>query len=304
MNAAGACGDWCGKCPHFPAGCAGCDESKLTTCKILACAARKGIEHCGLCPSFPCAMLRGIVPDDRLPAGYHVESLSLRASIGTAAWLETVSRDWGHLAVEANEKRALVVVDVQKDFCPGGALAVPGGDDVVTALNGWIRRFVQDGLPVAFTLDWHPAGHCSFRSSGGIWPAHCVQDQPGSAFHAELLVPQAALREAGAEPSVGVFRKGFLLDGEAYSGFDGRLNGEADGPTLGEWLKAQGIGRICVGGLATDYCIKATVLDGLKQGFKVSIIKEGMRAVDVNPRDGERAIEEMLSSGAQVAHGK
>ncbi len=301
MNVAGACGDWCGKCPHFPKDCSGCEGKKVETCKILACSAGKKVEHCGLCVDFPCDALKDFVPDDRLPAGYHVESLRQRASVGTAAWLEKAGRDWGHLSSNQEGKAGLVVVDVQNDFCPGGSLGVPGGDKVVSVLNDWIRRFGREGLPVAYTLDWHPAGHCSFHEEGGVWPAHCVQDQPGSAFHPGLEVPCAGCRsDARSAPDSGIFKKGFLSDREAYSGFDGRLDGKSDGPTLGEWLKHRGVTRIYVGGLATDYCVKATVLDGLKQGFRVSIIKEGMRAVDVKPKDGERAIEEMLRSGADL----
>ncbi len=191
------------------------------------------------------------------------------------------------------EDSALVVVDVQNDFCPGGALAVPEGDKVVGVLNGWIREFASKGRPIAYTLDWHPASHCSFQEQGGMWPRHCVQETRGSAFHHLLEVPSE-------NASAAVFRKGFEAGREAYSGFEGRLNGEPDAPLLGDWLKAQGVTRIFVGGLATDYCVKATVLDGLKQGFAVSLIEDGTRAVDVKAGDGDRAIAEMQAAGAQV----
>lgn len=186
---------------------------------------------------------------------------------------------------------ALVVVDVQNDFCPGGALAVPGGDQVVPVLNEWLRRFREEGLPVAFTLDWHPADHCSFAAQGGIWPPHCIQDEFGSAFHPGLHVPAPS-------EQVAVFKKGLLAGQEAYSGFEGRLDGDSDGPTLGEWLKSRGVTRLYVGGLATDYCVKATVLDGLKQGFSVTLLRDAVRAVEVNEGDGDKAVAEMQAAGA------
>lgn len=300
MNVACACGDWCGKCPNFPAECSGCDEKMLSTCKFLACSAAKKFEHCGLCDEFPCRVLKDFVPDDRLAAGYHIGSLKRRTLLGTAAWLEEVGRDWGYLAVCDKEKASLVVVDVQNDFCTGGALAVPGGDRVIPVLNRWIHRFASDGLPIAFTLDWHPADHCSFREQGGSWPAHCVQDERGSALRADLEAPLLDGAGGGPAPSspVAVFKKGFVPDREAYSGFEGRLDGQIDGPTLGAWLRDHGVSHIYVGGLATDYCVKATVLDGLKEGFRVSVIRDGIRAVDVAPGDGDKAIEEMTRAGA------
>jgi len=200
------------------------------------------------------------------------------------------------------EGSCLVVVDVQNDFCPGGSLGVPRGDEVVFVLNAWIRRFQERGLPVVYTKDWHPADHCSFRPKGGPWPPHCVQDSGGSDFHPDLMVKGP------------VFVKGFDPGREAYSGFEARLQKdetgsivrpEAEGrqaglPLLGEWLRQQRVKRIYVGGLATDYCVKATVLDGLKEGFEVILVKDAVRAVDVNQRDGERAVKEMIEAGAEI----
>ena len=182
----------------------------------------------------------------------------------------------------------LVIVDVQNDFCPGGALAVPGGDEVIPVINSWIRRFQEAGSPIAYTQDWHPKNHCSFRENGGIWPPHCVQRTRGAEFHPDLVVDGT------------IFRKGFLPDKEAYSGFDGTLDGKLGNPALGQWLRENGVKCLYVGGLATDYCVKAAVLDGIKEGFQVILIRQGIRAVNVNTGDGDRAIEEMVESGAQV----
>ncbi len=206
-------------------------------------------------------------------------------------------------------KAGLVIVDVQKDFCQGGALAVKEGDQVVPVLNRWISSFVARGLPVAYTQDWHPKGHCSFSDQGGVWPAHCVQGEEGAAFHPALdcscLDPEDA--HGGHDPRpdsvAAVFRKGFLRDKEAYSGFDGRLNGQKDALTLGQWLRSNGVTKIYVGGLATDYCVKATLLDGIKSGFDAALIEDGVRAVNVSPSDGERAIGEMAKEGAEVVSG-
>lgn len=200
------------------------------------------------------------------------------------------------------EKAGLIVVDVQNDFCPGGSLGVTDGDQVIPVLNTWIRRFVDLGLPIAYTLDWHPKDHCSFQELGGTWPAHCVQETNGSSLRSDLELPSTK-RNNGDDAPVpwAVFKKGFLASCEAYSGFDGRKDGAEDGVTLGQWLKEQGVDRVYVGGLATEYCVKATVQDGLKQGFKVSLITEAVRSVDVNPGDGDKAIGEMLAAGAELA---
>ncbi|MDI3281264.1 MAG: isochorismatase family protein [Bacillota bacterium] len=220
--------------------------------------------------------------------------------------LEPVVRVLGRDALEVAEKvlaiarrtalpapgpeDALIVVDVQNDFCPGGALAVPEGDRVVPALNRWIEAFRAAGRPVAYTQDWHPAGHCSFQSQGGPWPAHCVQGTAGAALH-------PALRVEGT-----LFRKGFLPEKEAYSGFQAyRAEGDGVGSQpLAEWLKGHGVRRVFIGGLATDYCVRATAEDALAEGLEVFLLREGMRAVDVRPGDGERALQELEERGARV----
>lgn len=183
---------------------------------------------------------------------------------------------------------ALIVVDVQNDFCPGGALAVSGGDQVVPELNRWIQYFKERNFPIAYTQDWHPENHCSFRENGGPWPPHCVQGTRGAEFHPDLTVDGA------------IFKKGFQPDKEAYSGFEGTLDGDPKGANLGDWLRKLAVTQVYVGGLATDYCVKATVLDALEEGFRVAVIRNGIRAVDVNPGDGEKALRQMVDGGARV----
>lgn len=197
----------------------------------------------------------------------------------------------GQPPVDIQPGDALIVVDVQNDFCPGGALGVPEGHQVVPVLNRWIRRFKEAGLPVVYTQDWHPPDHISFAERGGPWPPHCVQNTPGAEFHPDLVVEGV------------VFQKGFDSDKEAYSGFAGHLQDEkaaAAAPGLAAWLKEQGVRRVFVGGLATDYCVRATTLDALAEGLAAVVIAEGSRAVDVEPGDGDRALAEMEAAGAEI----
>lgn len=185
---------------------------------------------------------------------------------------------------------ALIVVDVQNDFCPGGALGVEDGDAVVPVLNEWIEAFRSAGRPVVYTQDWHPAGHMSFKEQGGIWPVHCVQDTDGAAFHPELTVDGY------------VFRKAFTKEKEGYSGFDGCLarDGGVSDVDLATWLKEQGVRKVYVGGLTTDYCVKATVLDAIEHGLEAAFIHSASRPVNVQPGDESRAIQEMKDAGATV----
>ncbi|HXR99775.1 MAG TPA: bifunctional nicotinamidase/pyrazinamidase [Pyrinomonadaceae bacterium] len=178
-------------------------------------------------------------------------------------------------------KRALIVVDVQNDFCPGGTLAVPHGDDVVELLNRLIDEFLDRGEPVYKSRDWHPPTTKHFAAHGGDWPVHCVQNTKGAEFH-------PALRN---DPRITVISKG-LGDTNCYSAFDET--------NLLDQLHQQNVEEVVVGGLATDYCVKSTVLDALKNGFKVKALENAMRAVDVQPGDGERAIEEMRAAGAVI----
>jgi nicotinamidase/pyrazinamidase len=182
-------------------------------------------------------------------------------------------------------KDALIIVDVQNDFCPGGALAVSGGDEVVPVLNRAIERFTKAGLPIFATRDWHPEKTNHFKAYGGIWPVHCVQGTRGAEFHAGL--------ELGKDTVV--VSAGMVPDEDGYSGFQAR---DPSGARLAELLQRKGVERIIVGGLATDYCVKHTVLDGLKEGFKVLLLADAIRAVNLKPHDGELAIAEMIRAGA------
>jgi nicotinamidase/pyrazinamidase len=182
-------------------------------------------------------------------------------------------------------KEALIIVDVQNDFCPGGALAVSGGDEVIPVLNRVIERFSAAGLPIFATRDWHPEKTSHFGTYGGLWPVHCVQGTRGAEFHANLEL----------ENDIVVVSKGMAPDEDSYSGFQAR---DPSGASLAELLRRKAIERISVGGLATDYCVKHTVLDGLKEGFKVLLLTDAIRAVNLKPHDGELAIAEMVGAGA------
>ena len=175
---------------------------------------------------------------------------------------------------------ALVVVDIQNDFCPGGALAVSNGDIVVAVLNKYIQLFRKAGAPIFYTRDWHPQDHSSFKSQGGPWPPHCVQGTDGAKFHPDLIPP------APGE----VISKADEKD-EAYSFFQGT--------DMAERLRRQGITTLLVGGLATDYCVRETVLDGLKFGFRVYHLDDASKGVNVRPDDSDRALQEMVSKGAK-----
>jgi nicotinamidase/pyrazinamidase len=182
-------------------------------------------------------------------------------------------------------KDALIVVDVQNDFCPGGALAVQGGDEVVPVLNRYMARFAAAGLPIVATRDWHPQETSHFKSYGGVWPAHCVRETSGAAFHRDLRVGR----------DVVVVSKGTAADEDSYSAFQGK---DDSGTPLAELLRKLGVERIFIGGLATDYCVKQTVLEGLNQGFTVVVLDDAIRGVNLNPDDSEKALVEMRQAGA------
>lgn len=185
---------------------------------------------------------------------------------------------------------SLLIVDVQNDFCPGGALPVTDGDKVVPALNRYIERFEKARLPIFATRDWHPEKTRHFKVYGGLWPPHCIQGTKGAEFRQDLQLPaDAVIVSAGMAP-----------DEEGYSGFDGR---DGRGMGLAELLRLQGVARIFVGGLATDYCVKHTVLDGVKHGFKVVLLEDAVRGVNLQPGDSERSIAEMLRAGAEKISG-
>ena len=183
---------------------------------------------------------------------------------------------------------ALIIIDVQNDFCPGGSLAVTGGDEVVPVLNQYIEQFTRVKLPIFATRDWHPENTRHFKIHGGLWPPHCIQGTKGAEFRADLALPhEAVIVSAGVAP-----------DEEGYSGFDGR---DKDGVGLADLLRTSGVERIFVGGLATDYCVKETVLDALKQGFKVVLLQDAVRGVTLRPDDSVRAITEMVRAGATTS---
>ena len=179
------------------------------------------------------------------------------------------------------KKRALIVVDVQNDFCPGGALAVPRGDEVIAPLNKLIKEFLARGEMVVKGRDWHPARTKHFAEFGGMWPPHCVQGTTGAEFHRDLV----------DDPRITVISKG-MGDEDNYSEFDGT--------DLARLLREHEVEEVWVGGLATDYCVKHTVLDAVREGFKVKAVADAMRAVEVKAGDGERAVEEMRQSGAEI----
>lgn len=185
------------------------------------------------------------------------------------------------MRVKLTPHDALIVVDVQKDFMPGGALPVPRGDEVVPVLNEYIKLFSSRGLPVYFTRDWHPEDHISFKAQGGLWPPHCVQDTEGAKFHEELYIPN---------DNRFIISKGTSRDFDAYSGFQGTI--------LDSLLRERGIRRVFIGGVATDYCVKNTLLGAVNLGYFAFLLLDAVRGVDVNPGDSERAIEEMLFVGA------
>jgi nicotinamidase/pyrazinamidase len=175
---------------------------------------------------------------------------------------------------------ALILVDVQNDFCPGGALPVTDGDRVVGPLNAAMRA--AEWLTVA-TRDWHPPDHCSFKACGGPWPAHCVAGTPGAALHPAVDLGRIQV----------VVSKGTARDREAYSGFQGT--------GLAGLLRERGIRRVFVGGLATDYCVKATALDARGAGFQVVLVEDAVRGVEVTAGDCARALDEMRAAGVQMA---
>jgi len=187
-------------------------------------------------------------------------------------------------------RKALIVVDVQNDFCPGGALAVPHGDEVIEPINALIDNYLGQGHVVVYTKDHHPADHHSFKSNhpDGIWPDHCVQNTEGWQLHPNLNV-------------IGpTFYKAFLTASDSYSGFGGHIEPEPDAPMLAAYLKAHHVTEVTVVGLALDYCVKSTAIDAHRLGFATTVLLAGTRAVNVNPGDGDQAVAEMRRLGITV----
>ncbi|MBI4793621.1 MAG: bifunctional nicotinamidase/pyrazinamidase [Deltaproteobacteria bacterium] len=182
--------------------------------------------------------------------------------------------------VGITEHDALLVIDVQNDFLPGGALAVPDGDAVIAPLNRCLALFAAKNQPIFASRDWHPADHCSFTGQGGSWPVHCLAGSEGARFAAALALPEQAI----------IISKAFRPERDSYSAF-----GETE---LDALCRQKGIRRLLVGGLATDYCVKNSVLDALRLGYEAVVIREAIRAVELRPGDGMRAEEEMRAAGA------
>ncbi|MGZ8782603.1 MAG: isochorismatase family protein [Gaiellaceae bacterium] len=183
---------------------------------------------------------------------------------------------------------ALVVVDVQNDFAdPAGSLYVRGGQEVVPFVNAQIEEAVAAGALAVFTQDWHPEMTPHFHKDGGIWPVHCVQETWGAAFHPDLRVEGPVVRK-GADGRDG------------YSGFSVRdpLSGDVEATQLETLLRERGTEHVVICGLATDYCVVETALDALRLGFATTVLPEGIRAVDLQAGDGERALERMREAGA------
>jgi nicotinamidase/pyrazinamidase len=182
------------------------------------------------------------------------------------------------------EGDALLIVDVQADFLPGGALAVSGGDTIIEPLNRCLTQFHRRRLPIIASRDHHPLNHCSFREQGGPWPPHCVIGTSGAAFAAGLALPDDAL----------VVSKATAPETDAYSAFQHT--------GLAALLRIRHCRRLFIGGLATDYCVQATVLDALREGFEVVVLADAICAVNAQPGDGARAVANMAAAGARIAN--
>ena len=183
---------------------------------------------------------------------------------------------------------ALLVVDMQIDFCPGGSLAVPGGDAIIPVINRYIEIFRAQGVPVIATRDWHPPVTSHFREFGGLWPSHCVQESEGARFHPALKLPEDVI----------IVSKGMDPSRDDYSSFRAILE---TGGFLQDLLKEKGVTKLFICGLATDYCVRETSLDALHAGLAVTVLKDAVRGVDLKADDSARALEEITTAGAVLA---
>ena len=184
------------------------------------------------------------------------------------------------LNLKTNKSDVFIIADVQNDFLPGGALPIKESDQILPILNEYIEIFKNSSSPIIAARDWHPPNHVSFLAQGGLWPPHCIQDTDGAKFSPNLKLPE----------SVTIVSKATNPEKEAYSIFDGTK--------LSEQLKSEGIVRIFIGGLATDYCIVDSVLDARSAGFDVVVLADATYAINLNPNDGDNAFEKMILSGA------
>ncbi len=183
-------------------------------------------------------------------------------------------------------KKALLIVDVQNDFCPGGALGIKDGDEIIPAINKYIKIFAAKKLPIFASRDWHPKKTTHFKKFGGVWPVHCVQGTKGAEFHPKLKLPKEAI----------LLYKGMDPGKDSYSAFQAQTQ---NGMSLANLLKILDMKELYIAGLATDYCVKFTTHDAIRQGFKVKILLDAIKGVNLKPNDSENVIREMVKIGAK-----
>jgi len=182
---------------------------------------------------------------------------------------------------------ALLIVDVQNDFCPGGALQIMDGDRILEPVNRAVERFAREGLPIIATRDWHPPLTRHFRNCGGAWPVHCVQGTPGADFHPDLLLPEGTV----------IVSKGTDQEQDGYSAFEAI---DAAGKNLKAILAGLGVRHVYISGLATDYCVLFTGRQALQNGLQVTVITDAVAGVDIVAGDSERALQELVEGGARL----
>jgi len=183
-------------------------------------------------------------------------------------------------------KKALLIVDVQNDFCPGGALGIKDGDKIIPAINKYIKIFAPKKLPIFASRDWHPKKTTHFKKFGGVWPVHCVQGTKGAEFHPKLKLPKEVI----------LLYKGMDPEKDSYSAFQAQ---DQNGMSLPNFLRILGIKELYIAGLATDYCVKFTTHDAIKEGFKVKILLDAIKGVNLKPNGSENVIREMVRIGVK-----
>ncbi len=183
-------------------------------------------------------------------------------------------------------KKALLVVDIQNDFCPGGALGIFGGDKIIPVVNKYIKIFSKNKLPIFISRDWHPKKTAHFKKFGGVWPMHCIENTKGARFHPGLKIPKEAV----------IISKGMDPKEDSYSVFQAK---DAKGKRLSRFLKIFGVEEIYIAGLATDYCVRYSTIDALKTGLKVTILKDAIQGVNIRPSDSQEALEQITAMGAK-----
>jgi nicotinamidase/pyrazinamidase len=183
-------------------------------------------------------------------------------------------------------KKALLIVDVQNDFCPGGALGIKDGNKIIPAINKYIKIFASKKLPVFASRDWHPKKTAHFKKFGGVWPVHCVQGTKGAEFHPKLKLPKEVI----------LLYKGMDPEKDSYSAFQAQ---DQNGMSLPNFLRILGIKELYIAGLATDYCVKFTTHDAIKEGFKVKILLDAIKGVNLKPNGSENVIREMVRIGVK-----